>query len=122
MPAATGPAGEILPTGDAGAFGFEYLTAPRGAPDDLNELDGMTPQLSEELNELGIFHFWQFAGMKDGDVTDVEGKLSTKGKTEDFRKQSQLKVAPEVELATGAGLDPNDVPNPGQLGDIATEA
>ena len=116
------PAGEILPTGDAGAFGFEYLTAPRGAPDDLNELDGMTPQLSEELNELGIFHFWQFAGMKDGDVTDVEAKLSTKGKTEDFRRQSQLKVAPEVELATGAGLDPDDVPNPGQLGDIATEA
>ncbi len=114
------PAGEILPTGDAGAFGFEYLTAPRGAPDDLNELDGMTPQLSEELNEIGIFHFWQFAGMKDGDVSDVEGKLSVKGKTEDFRSQSQLKVGTEVELATGQGLDPNDIPSPGQYSDIAT--
>ena len=111
------PAGEILPTGDAGAFGFEYLTAPRGAPDDLNDLDGMTPQLAEELNEIGVFHFWQFAGMQDGDVADVEGKLSVKGKTEDFRKQSQLKVASEVELATGTGLDPNALPEPNQYSD-----
>ena len=113
------PAGVILPTGDAGAFGFEYLTAPRGAPDDLTELDGMTPQLSEELNELGVFHFWQLSGMQDGDVADVEGKLTMKGKAEDFRSQAQLKVGTEIELATGAGLDPNDVPSPGQYSDIA---
>ena len=38
------------------------LDGPKGAPDDLTLISGITEQSQRALNELGIFHFWQVAG------------------------------------------------------------
>jgi small subunit ribosomal protein S2 len=62
------PAETGSPTGEA----FELLTAPRGAPDDLSRLSGMGPQHEKNLNDAGIFHYWQVAAMSPEDVAKVD--------------------------------------------------
>jgi small subunit ribosomal protein S2 len=47
----------------AGELGFEALPGPRGAADDLKKLTGVSPTIESKLNELGIFHYWQIAGL-----------------------------------------------------------
>ena len=59
---------------------FELLAAPRGAPDDLAKLSGVGPQLVKKLNDAGIFHYWQIAGMTQDDVHSVEQNLKLNGR------------------------------------------
>jgi small subunit ribosomal protein S2 len=73
------PMVEVLPAETAVA-GFELLTAPRGAPDDLTKLTGMGPELITKLNEGGIFHFWQFAAMTPADEMAVDAALKLSGR------------------------------------------
>jgi len=65
-PAASGlmtpPANEEIPAEKAdGGLGFEGLSGPRGVADDLKKLHGVSPAIEKQLNDLGIFHFWQIA-------------------------------------------------------------
>lgn len=62
--------------------GFETLTTPRGAPDDLTKLSGMGPDAVQKLNDGGIYHFWQIAAMTPADVTKVDHDLKLGGKIE----------------------------------------
>lgn len=84
--AAEEPMAEELPAAEAEVAGsdekFEFLTAPRGAPDDLTRLQGVGPQLIKKLNDGGIYHFWQLAAMTPADVAEVEGKLKLGGRIE----------------------------------------
>jgi small subunit ribosomal protein S2 len=41
--------------------GFQGLAGPRGAPDDLKKLTGVSGTIEKKLNDLGIFHYWQLA-------------------------------------------------------------
>ena len=59
---------------------FERLTAPRGAPDDLSKLTGLGPQIEKNLNEAGMFHFWQFASMTPADVANLDNELKLSGR------------------------------------------
>jgi small subunit ribosomal protein S2 len=59
---------------------FELLAAPRGAPDDLTKLTGVGPQLSQKLNDAGIYHYWQLAAMSADDVSKVDGDLKLNGR------------------------------------------
>lgn len=59
---------------------FERLTAPRGAPDDLSRLTGLGPQIEKNLNEAGMFHFWQFAAMTADDVARLDAELKLSGR------------------------------------------
>ncbi len=52
--------------GEAPAEAFELLSAPRGAPDDLDKLSGVGPQIVKKLNDAGVFHYWQIAAMTAG--------------------------------------------------------
>ena len=70
------PEGEFETPAEA----FELLTAPRGAPDDLAKLGGVGPQLVKKLNDAGIFHYWQIAGMTADDVKSVEQNLKLNGR------------------------------------------
>ncbi len=38
---------------------FEQLPGPRGAPDDLKKLTGLSPDIEKQLNDLGLFHYTQ---------------------------------------------------------------
>jgi len=60
--------------------GFELLTAPRGAPDDLAKLTGVGPQIVKKLNDAGVYHFWQLAAMSEGDVAKLDGDLKLSGR------------------------------------------
>src|ERR1700748_18368 len=41
--------------------GFQGLAGPRGAPDNLKKLTGVSGTIEKKLNDLGIFHYWQLA-------------------------------------------------------------
>ncbi len=80
MGASEEPMAEILPAEIAPATGFELLTAPRGAPDDLSKLTGVGPELVTKLNEAGLFHYWQFAAMSPADEAAVDAQLKLSGR------------------------------------------
>ncbi len=62
--------------------GFEILTAPRGAPDDLAKLPGIGPQIVKKLNDAGIFHYWQIAAMSAEDAAKIDRDLKLAGRIE----------------------------------------
>jgi small subunit ribosomal protein S2 len=61
--AAEKPVGEELATEKPEDLGFEALSGPRGVADDLKKLGGISPAIEKKLNDLGIFHYWQIAGL-----------------------------------------------------------
>lgn len=80
--AAEQPAAEIVSeeVNEVAAEGFELLSAPRGAPDDLSKLPGVGPTLEKKLNEAGIFHFWQLAALAPSDIEKLDGDLKLAGR------------------------------------------
>jgi small subunit ribosomal protein S2 len=74
------PVAEEVPVVVAPVEGFAKLLAPQGAPDDLTKLGGVGAQLATNLNEYGIFHFWQLAAMTEADVTALDGALKLNGR------------------------------------------
>jgi len=79
MGASVAPIVEDLPA-DTSAEGFQKLSTPRGAPDDLKKIAGVGPQLEQKLNEAGIYHYWQIAAMSPADVTKLEADLKLNGR------------------------------------------
>jgi small subunit ribosomal protein S2 len=65
---------------DSAGDKFELLGSPRGGVDDLSKLKGVGPQLEKQLNEAGIFHFWQIAAMSDADVASVDASMKLNGR------------------------------------------
>jgi small subunit ribosomal protein S2 len=53
------PAAQETPA--AAASGFQGPAGPRGAPDNLKKLTGVSGTIEKKLNDLGIFHYWQLA-------------------------------------------------------------
>jgi NADH-quinone oxidoreductase subunit E len=51
------------------------LNAPRGPVDDLTVISGIGPSNQQELNELGIYHFWQIAGWTPEHVAWVSNRI-----------------------------------------------
>src|SRR5437660_185273 len=78
--AAEKPIEEELPA-EAPVTGFEVLSGPRGVADDLKKLHHMSPAIEKKLHDLGIFHFWQIAGLgpdaarKIGEETGLPGRM-----------------------------------------------
>ncbi len=50
---------------------LEPLPGPRGAPDDLKKLGHVSPDVEKQLNDLGIFHYWQIAELSAADAHRV---------------------------------------------------
>src|SRR4051812_33729853 len=61
--AAAEPIAEELPQA-ADDGGYEVLSGPRGVADDLKKLGHVSPAIEKKFNDLGIFHYWQIAGLK----------------------------------------------------------
>jgi small subunit ribosomal protein S2 len=70
-------------------------SAPRGPPDDLAKLSGVGPQLVKKLNDAGIFHYWQIAGMTSDDVKQVDQDLKLNGRIsrDDWVNQARALIA-----------------------------
>jgi small subunit ribosomal protein S2 len=73
------------------------LDAPRGEVDDLKRINGITPRLEQQLNELGVFHIWQIAEFGEIEVQQLDKALRTRGRigTDDWVGQAK-KIAEET--------------------------
>ena len=71
------------------ATGFTPLKKPDGEADDLKQISGVGPVLEKKLNEYGIYHYKQIAGLKKAEIAKVDEDLALKGKIEkdDWVKQ-----------------------------------
>ncbi len=56
------------------------LSKPKGAADDLKQISGVGPKLEKTLNEIGIFHYWQIAGLEKDHISELDDKLAFKGR------------------------------------------
>jgi small subunit ribosomal protein S2 len=79
--AAEAPIAEEVPAEKTDSAGFEALSGPRGVADDLKKLGGISPAIEKKLNDLGIFHYWQIAGLgpdaahKIGEEVGLPGRV-----------------------------------------------
>ncbi len=64
------------------AEGFKGFTKPKGAPDDLKLIAGITPEIETKLSKLGIIKFEQIANLTDDEIAHVEDALSLGGQIE----------------------------------------
>jgi small subunit ribosomal protein S2 len=57
------------------AAGFEGIEGPRGEPDDLKLLTGVTDKIEQGLNANGVFHYWQIADLTADNVKRLDETL-----------------------------------------------
>jgi len=72
---------EAIPAAPAsGDLGFEPLPGPRGVADDLKKLPGVSPAIEKQLNDLGIFHYDQIAGLSEQAAHNVGEEVGLPGR------------------------------------------
>jgi small subunit ribosomal protein S2 len=85
--AAAEPIMEQLPAAEAD--GFEALSGPRGVADDLKKLVGVSPAIEKQLNDLGIFHYWQFVDLKPAAAHKIGEEVGLPGRVEGWIAQAK---------------------------------
>ncbi|MFM1816866.1 MAG: hypothetical protein RLZ98_3561 [Pseudomonadota bacterium] len=76
--AAETPAVEAL--APAAADTYQGIDQPRGEPDDLKRITGITDRIEQRLNDIGVYHFWQIADLDPSSVELIDRQLSLAGK------------------------------------------
>jgi large subunit ribosomal protein L19 len=61
---------------------FKGFTKPKGAPDDLKLIKGVSPELEAKLNKLGLIKFEQIANLTDDEIAAIDEKLALNGAIE----------------------------------------
>jgi small subunit ribosomal protein S2 len=77
--AAAEPAVEDVPAPEK-SLGFEQLSGPRGVADDLKKLTGVSGAIEKKLNDLGIFHYSQIAGLNPDAAHNVGEEVGLPGR------------------------------------------
>ncbi len=85
--AAVKPIAEDLPA--AAPAGFQGLSGPRGVADDLKKLVGVSGTIEKKLNDMGIFHFWQFAEMDGATAHHIGEEVGLPGRADGWVAQSK---------------------------------
>jgi small subunit ribosomal protein S2 len=83
------PLGEELPDDKGDGLGFEALPGPRGVADDLKKLTGVSPTIEKKLNDLGIFHYWQLAGLGPDAAHNVGDGVGLPGRVDGWIAQAK---------------------------------
>jgi small subunit ribosomal protein S2 len=86
MGAAAKPIMEDLPKDEAE---FEALPGPRGVADDLKKLAHVSPAIEKQLNDLGIFHFWQLADLKPAAAAKIGDEVGLPGRIDGWIAQAK---------------------------------
>jgi small subunit ribosomal protein S2 len=86
--AAAEPVPEVVPA-PADDLGFEALSGPRGVADDLKKLAHVSPTIEKKLNDLGIFHYWQIAGLGPAAAHKIGEEVGLPGRVEGWIAQSK---------------------------------
>ncbi len=55
---------------------FKGFTKPKGEPDDLTLIEGVTPDLQKKLTKLGLIKFEQIANLTDDEIAALDDALS----------------------------------------------
>jgi large subunit ribosomal protein L19 len=82
------------------ADSFKGFTKPKGEPDDLKLIPGVTPELEKKLNKLGLIKFEQIANLTDDEIAAVDEQLALNGAIENDNW-----VAKSVELMAETTAD-----------------
>ena len=61
---------------------FKGFTKPKGEPDDLKLIQGVTPELEKKLNKLGLIKFEQIANLTDDEIAKLDEELKLNGAIE----------------------------------------
>ena len=64
------------------AEAFKGFKRPKGEPDDLKLIKGVTPELEAKLNKLGLIKFEQIANLSDDEIAALDEQLSLNGAIE----------------------------------------
>ncbi len=84
------PVVESVPVVPAASdLGFEQLAGPRGVADDLKKLPGVSPAIEKQLNDLGIFHLQQIAGLNDKAAHNVGEEVGLPGRVDGWVKKAK---------------------------------
>jgi small subunit ribosomal protein S2 len=86
--AAAEPVVEDVPAAEK-SLGFEALSGPRGVADDLKKLPGVSPAIEKRLNDLGIFHYWQIAGLNPEAAHNVGEEVGLPGRVDGWIAQAK---------------------------------
>jgi len=87
--AAEKPIVEEVPAEQPAASGFEPLSGPRGVADDLKKLTAVSPAIEKQLNDLGIFHYWQIAGLGADDAHRIGEEVGLPGRVDGWIAQAK---------------------------------
>jgi large subunit ribosomal protein L19 len=74
---------------------FKGFKKPKGEPDNLTQIKGLSAELAGRLGGLGVIKFEQIANFSDEDIANVDEALALQGKIEkdDWVGQAQRLVA-----------------------------
>jgi large subunit ribosomal protein L19 len=61
---------------------FKGFKRPKGEPDDLKLIKGVTPELEAKLNKLGLIKFEQVANLTDDEIAALDEQLALNGAIE----------------------------------------
>ena len=61
---------------------FAALPGPRGEPDDLKKLPGVSGAIEKQLNDLGIFHYSQIAAFSPTAAHNVGEEVGLPGRVD----------------------------------------
>ncbi len=94
--ASENPVAEELP---AAGGTFAGIEAPRGEPDDLKILTGLTPKMEQKLYEIGVYHYWQIADLDEGQAAALKAALRAGSEVDMARWVDEAKKRVEQEAA-----------------------
>jgi small subunit ribosomal protein S2 len=83
------PVLEEVPPETTDGLGFEALSGPRGVADDLKKLPGVSPAIEKKLNDLGIFHYWQIAGLGPAATHHIGEEVGLPGRVDSWIAQAK---------------------------------
>jgi small subunit ribosomal protein S2 len=83
------PLAEEVPAETTDGLGFEALSGPRGVADDLKKLPGVSPAIEKKLNDLGIFHYWQIAGLGPAATHHIGEEVGLPGRVDSWIAQAK---------------------------------
>ncbi len=91
------PAEELPEAGEVAAF--KGIDAPRGEADDLKRITGVTPKIEQRMNDVGVYHFWQFADFDAGQIAALEKALGMRGRITRENWVAQAKKLADAAIA-----------------------
>ncbi|MBV9562620.1 MAG: 30S ribosomal protein S2 [Bradyrhizobium sp.] len=91
--AAPQPLAEEIPTAPQVAGGFQGLPGPRGTPDDLKKLTGVSGTIEKKMNDLGIFHYWQIAELNHDTAHQIGEEVGLPSRADAWVAQAKALTA-----------------------------